>query len=65
MISSPYNGSSNVVGIIDTSIRDIFTTTAPIVGGRASLLLKAKSNAVTPASADYAERITMIASGSF
>lgn len=65
VISSPYNGSSNVVGIIDTSIRDIFTTTAPIVGGRASLLLKAKSNAVTPASADYAERITMIASGSF
>lgn len=64
-ISSPYNGSSHVVGIIDASIRDIFTTTAPIVAGRASLILKAKSNAVTPASADYTERITMIASGSF
>lgn len=64
-ISSPYAGTSQVVGIIDTSIRDIFTTTAPIVAGRGSLLLKAKSSAVTPASADYAERITMIASGSF
>ncbi len=65
VIASPYNGSSQVVGIIDTSIRDIFTTTAPIVAGRASLTLKAKSNAVTPASTDYTEQITMIASGSF
>lgn len=64
-IASPYNGSSQVVGVIDTSIRDIFTTTAPIVAGRASLTLKAKSNAITPASADYSEQITMIASGSF
>jgi hypothetical protein len=64
-IASPYNGSSQVVGIIDTSIRDIFTTAAPIASGRGSLTLKAKSNVVTPASADYTERITMIASGNF
>lgn len=62
---SPYNGSGQVVGIIDTSIRDIFTTTAPTVAGRGSLVLKAKSSAVTPAAGDYTERITMIASGSF
>lgn len=65
VIASPYAGSNAVVGIVDTAIRDIFTTTTPIVGGRASLVLKAKSNAVTPASADYTEQITMIASGSF
>lgn len=64
-ILSPYNGASQVVGIIDTSIREIFSTSAPIVGGRGSLVLKAKASAVTPAAGDYTEVLTMIASANY
>ncbi len=62
---SPYDGASQVVGIADALIRDIFSTTAPVSGGRGSFLLKAKSKTITPASADYAEVLTAIASASF
>lgn len=64
-ISAPYNVSSDNVGVLDTSIRDIFTTNNPITSGRGSFLLKAKSSSVTPAAADYAETLTVIASASF
>jgi hypothetical protein len=62
---SPYDGSSQSVGVADALIRDIFTTAAPVTAGRGSFLLKAKSQAVTPASADYTEILTAIASASF
>jgi hypothetical protein len=62
---SPYNGASNNVGITDTNIRKIFSTTASVVGGSGSVLLKAKSAADDPASTDYTETITMIASASY
>lgn len=64
-IVSPYNVSSNNVGIIDTSIREVFSTSNPITSGRASFLLKAKSSAVTPAAGDYTDTLTVIASASF
>lgn len=64
-IVSPYDGSSNTVGVTDTTIREIFSSSNPISGGRASFLLKAKSSAVTPAAGDYTETLTVIASGSF
>ena len=64
-IVSPYAGASQVVGIIDTTIREIFSTSAPIVDGRASLVLKAKSEAITPAASDYSEMLTLVAAGSF
>lgn len=62
---SPYNGSANNVGLTDTFIRRIITTSGPVVGGTASILMKAKSDISDPASADYTETITMLASASF
>ena len=62
---SPYNGVSNNVGLTDTVIRRIITATGPIVGGTGSVLLKAKSASTDPASTDYTETITMLASDSF
>lgn len=64
-IDSPYNGSASNVGITNASIREIFTSGSPITGGRGSFLLKAKSSSVTPASDDYSETLTVIASASF
>ncbi len=64
-IATAYSLSSNNVAITDTSIREIFTTSAPTTGGRGSFLLKAKSSAVTPAASDYTESLTVIASASF
>lgn len=64
-IDSFYNLSGNNVALTDTTIRDIFTTSAPITAGRGSFLLKAKSSAVTPAASDYSETLTVIASASF
>jgi len=60
-----YDQTGNTVGTIDTSIREIFTATAPTTSGRGSFLLKAKSSAVTPAASDYTETLTMVASASF
>lgn len=60
-----YDQSGNTVGIVDTSIREIFTASAPTTNGRGSFLLKAKSSSVTPAAGDYTETLTVIASASF
>lgn len=62
---SPYNGASNNVGITDTTIRRIFTASAPITGGTGSVLLKAKAGPNDPSSSDYTETLTMLASASF
>lgn len=63
---SPYNGSGDVVGILDTTSRTIFNTAnAPITAGRGSLVVKAKASTTTPAAGDYASVITMIASATF
>lgn len=62
---SPYSGSSNNVGITDTTIRRIITASAPVVGGTGSVIIKAKSASTDPASNDYTETLTMLASASF
>lgn len=63
---SPYDGASENVGIISTTSRNVFTSSnAPIVGGRGSLLLKAKASTITPSASDYADVLTMIASSTF
>ena len=63
---SPYNGASEVVGIIDTSSRTLFNTNnAPITAGRGSVLVKAKAATTTKAAGDYSSIITMIASATF
>lgn len=64
--TSPYNGVSENVGVVSTTIREIFNTTnAAIAGGRGSVEIKAKVSSVTPAANDYADTITMIATASF
>lgn len=62
---SPYNGAGDNVGIIDTTFRTILTSTAPIVGGRASLQTKAKITDTTPAAEDYTDTLTLIVSAVF
>lgn len=63
---SPYAFvNSTTVGLTDTTIRRIMTASGPIVGGTGSVRLKAKSAATDPASNDYSETLTMIASASF
>lgn len=60
-----YDQTGNTVGTLDTTIREVFTASAPTTSGRGSFLLKAKSSAVTPAASDYTETLTVLASASF
>jgi len=64
-ISSPYNGASDNVGILDTTYRQIFSSNLPIVAGRASGVLKAKISSDVPASDDYTDLLTVIAAALF
>lgn len=64
-IATAYDLTANNVAVTDTTIREIFTASAPTTNGRGSFLLKAKSSAVTPAASDYTETLTVIASASF
>lgn len=63
--ATPYGGSSDNVGVVDTTTRLVYSTTVPVIGGRASMWVKAKSSALTPAASDYAVTLTLIASASF
>lgn len=65
VLVSPYDGSGANVGPADTTIREIFSTSGPLTAGRGSFILKAKTQPLTPASGDYTEIITAIASASF
>jgi hypothetical protein len=60
-----YSGSAQIIGVADSQIRAIFTAANPIISGRGSFILKAKSAALTPSSADYTEIMTVIASASY
>ncbi len=63
---SPFNGASENVGIINTTVRELYSTSgAPITGGRGSFVLKVKPSSTTPASSDYSDTLTIIASGTF
>ncbi len=65
-IVAPYDGSGDVVGLVDTAKRIIFeSATAPLTAGRASFELKAKASAVTRAASDYGDTLTVIASATF
>lgn len=62
---TPYNVSGTNVGVTDSTIRKIVTSTAQVNTGTASVLLKAKVNGQDPAETDYQEILTMLASASF
>lgn len=63
---SPYDGASDNVGMLDPVRRLIFdSTNAPVTGGRTSFEIKAKASTTTPGASDYADVITVLATGSF
>jgi hypothetical protein len=62
---SPFNGTSNTVGAESTVPQAMLTTANPIVSGTANANLQAKASSTTPASTDYQEVLTFIASASF
>ena len=65
IVSSPYNGTSDVIGTTDTNIRQIYSAAAPITAGRSSFILKAKVTALTPSASDYTELLTVVGAPSF
>jgi hypothetical protein len=64
-LSSPYNGAGQNVGIINSTIRQLLSTTAPITAGRASVQIKAKASNTTPSSSDYGDTLTITTAGIF
>ena len=62
---SPYTVSSGNVGILDTTLRPLYLSSAPITAGRGSIVLKARATSDTPAANDYSDILTLIASASF
>ena len=63
---SPYNGSSQNVGIIDTAKRTLAdSTSSPVINGQVSFELKAKAKSTTPQASDYSDILTILATGSF
>ena len=64
-ILSPYNGSSNTVGTESASYTPIFSSSAALVGGSATMNMQAKASSTDPASADYDETMTFLAAASF
>lgn len=65
-LDSPYDGTSNTVGVVDSTKRQFAdSSNAPVTSGTAAFLLKARAKNTTPAAGDYADTITVIATGSF
>ncbi len=64
-VASPFNGSTNNVGGLALAFQTIFNSTAPITGGSAQIVIKAKASATTPSASDYTDTLTLVASGSF
>jgi hypothetical protein len=64
-VESPYNGSGDNIGVLNTTLRQVYTSSAAIVGGRGSIVLKAKAQTTTPAASDYSSTLTVIAAANF
>ena len=66
LVSTPYDGSGEVVGTVTTQPQEIFNTSSqPIVNGRANFVTKAKVDELTPAATDYSNTITIISAATF
>lgn len=65
LVESLYGGTGDVVGSLDTLVRQMFYTLSPITSGRASFVIKAKSSNNTPAASDYSEVLTVVAAANF
>lgn len=58
---APYNGTSDIVGILNSSMQEILSMSTPVTMGSATVRFKAKSSNNTPAATDYSDRVTFIA----
>ncbi len=64
-VASPYNGSGNIVGVVSSLTRSLYTSSTPLSGGSGVLFLKAKSATTDVAATDYQEILTFVAAGNF
>jgi hypothetical protein len=64
-IDSLYNGGDDIVGVTDMVVRKLMNSENSITTGRASFLVKAKSDNNVPTSSDYTETLTIIAAANF
>jgi hypothetical protein len=62
---SPYDGASNNVGILGTTIKELLSSANPLVGGSGSLVIKVKPGVTTPPATDYSDILTLIAAATF
>jgi len=64
-VSAMYNLSGTSVGAVYQHLQELFNAPAPLHGGRGSVDILAKSDTLTPASADYTDLVTVVAAGSY
>ncbi len=57
--ASPFNGTSNSVGVLNTSWQRLASFAAPVTTGTVTFSLKAKADTTTPAATNYADVITL------
>lgn len=62
---SPFNGSTNNVGVLATLLKPIYSSAGPVTGGNAAFKLMAKAAQSTPAASDYADTVTLTAAAQF
>ena len=62
---SPYSGGGNTVGVIDSTLRSLFSTSSAVSGGVGQFVLKAKADTSTVAASDYQEILTFVAAANF
>lgn len=60
-----YSQPANTVGIVDSTIREIFNSPGPVGNGSGSFQVKAKPATTARPAADYTEIIKLIVAGSF
>lgn len=63
--ASPFNGTGNSVGAEATGPQEMFYCVAAIIGGSSNANLQAITSHLTPASSDYQEILTFVASANF
>jgi len=61
----PFDGSSNVVGSLSTTIQTLLSATVPVSSTGNSVQLQAKPDKLTKSAPDYTDTITLIAAASF
>jgi hypothetical protein len=56
---SPFNGTSNNVGLLNTSWQQLASFTAPVTAGAVTFSLKAKADTTVPAATNYSDAVTL------